>query len=318
MNRRDFISYSVAALAAESTLAAGAVPAGTGPRLRIGLNLFSIPKTLEKDFRAGMAFIAGLGYSEVETYGPYPFSTPEEIAEWQKIIPQVGFSGTGYFGLTRDQVVASLQENKLTAPSMHTGILTLRQRMGPLAEAAHALGATYVTLPAMPADMRKTLDDYKRTADTFNAIGGEARRHGLRFAYHNHGYGWHEQEGEIPLKVVLQRTDPKLVFLEMDIFWTTAGGADPVQLLKDYPTRYKMLHLKDMKEKRHFSGDGGDPSQWVALFPYMTTVGGGVLDIKGIVSQARLNGVEHYIVEQDAVADPQVALKRSADYLLKL
>jgi sugar phosphate isomerase/epimerase len=79
-----------------------------------------------------------------------------------------------------------------------------------------------------------------------------------------------------------------------------------------------MLHLKDMKEKRHFSGDGGDPSQWVPLFPYMTTVGDGVLDIKGIVSQARRNGVEHYIVEQDTVADPQVALQRSANYLLKL
>jgi len=318
MNRRDFVSYSVAALAADSALAAGSALAGTEPALRIGLNLFSIPRMLEKDFRAGMAFIASLGYSEVETYGPYPFSTPEEIAEWQKIIPQVGFSGTGYFGLTQDQVVASLKENKLTAPSMHTGILTLQQRMGPLAEAAHALGATYVTLPSMPAGMRKSLDDYKRAADTFNAIGAEARRHGLRFAYHNHGYGWHEQEGEIPLKVVLQRTDPKLVFLEMDIYWTTAGGADPVQLLKDYPTRYKMLHLKDMKEKRHFSGDGGGPSQWLELFPYMTTVGGGVLDIKGIVAQARRNGVEHYIVEQDTVADPQVALQRSADYLLKL
>jgi hypothetical protein len=73
-----------------------------------------------------------------------------------------------------------------------------------------------------------------------------------------------------------------------------------------------------MKEKRHFSGDGGGPSQWLELFPYMTTVGGGVLDIKGIVAQARRNGVEHYIVEQDTVADPQVALQRSADYLLKL
>ena len=61
MNRRDFVSYSVAALAAESALAAGPALAGTEPGLRIGLNLFSIPKTLEKDFRAGMAFIAGLG-----------------------------------------------------------------------------------------------------------------------------------------------------------------------------------------------------------------------------------------------------------------
>jgi sugar phosphate isomerase/epimerase len=76
------------------------------------------------------------------------------------------------------------------------------------------------------------------------------------------------------------------------------------------------LHLKDMKELKHFSGDGGDPSQWIELFPYMTSVGDGVLDIQGIVSQARQAGVEHFIVEQDMVANPEVALRRSADFLL--
>ena len=104
----------------------------------------------------------------------------------------------------------------------------------------------------------------------------------------------------------------------MDIYWTTAGGADPIQYLKDYPSRYKMLHLKDMKELHRFKGDGGDPSQWIELFPYMTSVGDGVLDIKGIVAQAHRSGVEHYFVEQDMVANPEVALKRSADFLRKL
>jgi sugar phosphate isomerase/epimerase len=98
----------------------------------------------------------------------------------------------------------------------------------------------------------------------------------------------------------------------------TAGGGDPVQYLKDYPARHKLLHLKDMKERRQFKGDGGDPSQWIELFPYMTSVGDGVLDIKGIVSQGRRSGVEYFFVEQDMVANPQVALKRSADFLLKL
>ena len=69
------------------------------------------------------------------------------------------------------------------------------------------------------------------------------------------------------------------MFFEMDIYWTAAGGGDPV--LKDYPVRYKLLHLKDMKERRQFKGDGGDSSQWIELFPYMTSVGDGVLDIRG-------------------------------------
>ena len=65
-------------------------------------------------------------------------------------------------------------------------------------------GATYVTLPAIPADQRKTLDDYKRMAERFNAIGDQARRNAVKFAYHNHGYGLHELQGEIPLKLMLR------------------------------------------------------------------------------------------------------------------
>jgi sugar phosphate isomerase/epimerase len=293
-------------------------PAFARPANRIGLQLFSMPKMLEQNFRGGMAFIAGLGYSQVEFYGPYPFSAPEEIAKWSTITPQLGFSGSGFFGLTAAQVHSILGEYRLAAPSMHTDLLTLQRQMGALAEAAHVLGATYVTLPSIPAEKRKSLDDFKRMADSFNSIGTQARRYGLKFAYHNHGYGLHEMQGRIPLKLMLQQTDPALVFFEMDIYWMTAGGGDPVQYLKDYPTRYKLLHLKDMKERRQFSGDGGDPSQWIELFPYMTSVGDGVLDIKGIVSQGHRAGVEYFFVEQDMVADPQVALKRSADFLLKL
>ena len=312
MNRRLFLLHSAAVLAASPALAA------IGAKKRIGLQLFSIPKMLEKNFREAIAFVAGLGYSEVELYGPYPFSDPTQIARWQSLTPQLGFSGSGFFGLTATEVHSILREYHLSAPSMHTDLVTLQTRMSALGEAAHVLGATYVTLPSIPADNRKSLDDFKRMADSFNTIGEEARRNGLRFAYHNHGYGLREMEGEIPVKLLLQRTDPASVFFEMDIYWTVAGGADPIQYLEDYPTRYKMLHLKDMKEQHRFKGDGGDPSQWMELFPYMTSVGDGVLDIKGIVAQGRRSGVEHFFVEQDTVANPEVALRRAADFLLKL
>ena len=313
MNRRDFLSSTSLVLAASALGLASA-----GQKRPLGVQLFSIPKMLEKDFREGIAFVAGLGYSEVEFYGPYPFSAPEAIASWNSITPKLGFSGSGFFGLSAQQARSILNECSISAPSMHTDLVTLEQGMGALAEAAHVLGATYVVLPAIPEAKRKTLDDYKRIADAFNSIGDQARRHGLKFGYHNHGYGLHEMQGEIPLQVILRQTDPHLVFFEMDIYWTTAGGGDPVQLLRENSTRYKLLHLKDMKELRHFKGDGGDPSQWIELFPYMASVGDGVLDVKGIVAQAQKSGVEHLFVEQDMVANPTLALRRSADFLLKL
>jgi sugar phosphate isomerase/epimerase len=122
-------------------------------------------------------------------------------------------------------------------------------------------------------------------------------------------------EGQIPLQIILENTDPNLVFFELDIFWTASGGANPIDYLTKYPNRYKMLHLKDMKEKKEFSGDGGNASQWIPLFGNMITAGDGVLDLKGIVNKAKEIGVEHYFVEQDMVANPEIALRRSLDFL---
>jgi sugar phosphate isomerase/epimerase len=315
MNRRQFLlSSSIAALTG-----AGMTRALAGPMIeKIGIQLFSVPKLMEKNPREAIGILAGLGYRELEFYGPYSFSDPEQIAGWQALAPKLGFGGSGFFGLSASQARSVLDEHRITAPSMHTDLVTLQTRMNQLGEAAHVIGATYVVLPAIPEEKRKTLDDYKRMADAFNAIGERARGEGLKFGYHNHGYGLKEMEGQIPLRLILDGTDPKLVFFEMDIFWTTAGGANPVDYLKAYPKRYRMLHVKDMQRIEHFKGNGGDPAQWMELFPLMTSVGDGVLDIKGIVAQAKKSGVEHFFVEQDMVKDPEVVLRRSFDYLHRL
>ena len=105
---------------------------------------------------------------------------------------------------------------------------------------------------------RQSLDDYKKMADAFNVIGENAKKAGVKFGYHNHGYGLKEVNGRIPLRVLLDNTDASLVFLEMDLYWTTAGGADPVELLNHYRGRYRLVHIKDMAKKVHFSGDGGE------------------------------------------------------------
>lgn len=317
MDRRQFVLSSAAAVAAghlsqlDATRAPRDIP-------NVGVQLFSLPKTLEKDFRQGIAMLAGMGFREVELYGPFPFSAPEAIAGWNAVTPQLGFSGSGFFGQTARQVRAILDEHRITCASVHTDWATLQTRMGSLAQAAQTIGYTYVGLPSIPDALRKTLDDYKRLADAFNTVGEQARREGLKFAYHNHGYGLQAMDGQIPLNLLLERTDPNLVFFEMDIYWTAAGGANPAELLRRHPGRYHLMHVKDMKETRRFSGDGGDSAQWIELFPFMTTAGDGVMDLRGIIAAGRASGVKHFFVEQDMVANPEIALKRSFDYVSRL
>lgn len=317
MNRRNFIQAS-AALTTLGLLESNSLLANPALVTKVGIQLFSLPKVLEKDFRGGVNMLSKMGYQEIEMYGPFPFSAQKAIDSWAAVTPSLGFSGSGYFGLSAVEVKKIMDENKISVPAIHTDFETLRTRMSQLAEAAHTIGFKYVVLPSLPAENRKTLDDYKRTIDIFNEIGEQAVKSGLRFGYHNHGYGLQELDGKIPVQMIIENTDPKYVFLEMDLFWTVAGGVDPIAWLQKYPGRYKMMHVKNMKQKVKFSGDGGDSQQWIELFPQMSTADAGALDLKSILGAAKKSGVKHFFVEQDMVQQPEVALKKSIDYLKTL
>ncbi len=314
LNRRSFLKNtglaSFAAIASTNSLFANP------PLLNnVGIQLFSVPKMLSINFNGALDMLSGIGFKEIEMYGPYPFSTDLAKKYWSSVTPQLGFDGSGYFAHSQLEIISIMKSHGFSVPSMHTDIDTLQKNMGALADAANKLGAKYVVLPSIPEDRRKSVDDYKRTADDFNKIGNDALKYGIRFAYHNHGYGLKVTNGKMPLDIILDGTDPKSVFLEMDLYWTTAGGANPIELLKKHSGRYKMMHVKDMKQKVHFSGDGGEASQWIALFPYMSSAGDGVLDLPAILKTAKENGMEHFFVEQDMVAEPAIALKKSYNYL---
>jgi sugar phosphate isomerase/epimerase len=315
MNRRDFVRSTAVAAAAGRLASLEAFRTDRVTMNSVGVQLFSLPRMLEKDFRASIAMLASIGYSQVQLYGPFPFSAAAAQASWKAVTPQLGFSGSGFFGMTAAQVRAIFDEHRIRIPAVHTDWETLKTGMNALADAAQTVGFTYVGLPSIPDALRRTLDDYKRMADEFNRVGESAKRAGLKFAYHNHGYGIAPMEGQIPLHLLLERTDPQFVFFEMDLFWTTAGGANPIELLRTNPGRYHLMHVKDMKELRRFRGDGDDAAQWIELFPFMTTAGDGVLDLRGIIAQAKTSGVQHFFVEQDLVADPATALKRSYDFV---
>jgi sugar phosphate isomerase/epimerase len=315
-HRRNFLKKSAALLGSSLLIhpLMADPPFGPGEKLkRIGVQLFSIPKIVEKDFAGTMKMLAGLGYKEIEFFGPYPFSPAAEKEGWNAVTPSLGFSGSGFFGLDPKQVRKILDDNGLSAPSMHSGLPTLEQAMDALAGAANILGATYVTLPS--AATQKDLDGYKKQAEQFNRIGESAARQGVRFAYHNHGNGLQPLNGTVPFELLMQNTDPAKVFFQMDIFWMTAGGVNVVDYLKKFKGRFKLMHVKDMSQRVRFSGDGGDSKQWIDLFPYLTNAGSGVLDVKSILSEAQKSGVEHFIIERDLAPNPGDDLKKSFDYV---
>jgi len=323
MHRRTFLKATAAAATGGLLTACGREPSAASEAAtsapahldRIGVNLFTIPHLLEQDFAGAMAKLAGIGYKELEFFGPYPFSVPEVHARWNAVTGALGFTQSGYFGVSAREVRDLLDGHGLSTPSMHIDLDTLTTRLDNVAEAAHVLGQRYAGPSAIPAEKRQSLDGYKRTADEFNALGMRMQEVGLQLLYHNHGYGLVAMEGEIPLQVFIERTDPTYVVLEMDIYWTTAGGADPIAYLEAYPDHYRLMHIKDMTEVVRFEGDGGDPQQWIELFPYMADAGSGVLDLPRILATARRTGIRHFYLERDRAEDPDTTLQNSYTFL---
>ncbi len=318
MKRRTFIKTNIILTGGLLLLGQQACKSKNNLLQNVGLQLFSLPKMLNNDLRGSLEMISKMGYKKLELYGPFPFSSEDALKQWEAITPQLGFSGSGFFNYNVSEFSSLLEEYGLKAKSAHIDLETLHSRMPQVGEAARSLALECVGIAAIPEEKRTTLDGYKNMADEFNVIGELAKKEGLKFIYHNHGYGLQEQDGQVPMKLILENTDPELVFFEMDIFWTTAGGASPIEYLKSYPKRYICMHLKDMSKLVRFSKDGGNPQQWIELLPYMTTVGNGILDINKIVYEAKKSGVKHFFVEQDMVENPNIALQESIDFLINI
>ena len=232
---------------------------------------------MARDFDGTLAALAGIGYREVEF--------------------------AGYFRRTPAQVREALRRNGLTSPSTHIAFPADDAAWARTLDDANAIGHQWVTIAWLDEPMRRTSDDWVRIADRFNRLGALAREAGLRFAYHNHDFEFARAGRGMRFDTLLTRTDPALVDLEMDVYWVTKAGADPMWYLRHHAGRFPMLHLKDATaapERR------------------MVDVGAGTIDWAALLTLAREQGTSHAFVEHDEPADPLASAKASYSYLSKL
>lgn len=187
-------------------------------------------------------------------------------------------------------------ERGINIPSTGAGFNDLAENPMEVVETAKKLGAKFVMCAWVPHEERGnfTLDDAKRAVEVFNSAGKVLQENGLTFCYHAHGYEFQPHGDGTLLDYIIENTDPKYVSFEMDVFWIQFGGGDPVALLKKYGDRWKLMHLKDMKEgtKKDLTG-GTDVENNVPL-------GTGELDMRGILIEGRKIGIAHYFIEDES------------------
>ena len=244
---------------------------------RIGIQMYTVRTQARADLPGTLAKLSQIGFKEVEWWGSYPNTTPAQIK-------------------------AMLDQNGLTAPSVHIGIPRTAEAWAPIFEAARVLKHEWITA-ASPPFQAKTIDDWKRLAVAFNEAGKRVSDAGFKFAYHNHTEGMKAESGTRPFEVMLAETDPALVAIELDIHWAYAGGADAIDLIKRYPRRIRMVHVKDSSGSPDFK---------------QADVGKGTYPWARIFDASAASRIEHYFIEHDSPGDAMVFAKASYDYLAAL
>lgn len=204
--------------------------------------------------------------------------------------------GGGTYGLSMDEFKKLLKENKLKMVSVGADYNQLKGDLQSVIDNAKAFGAKYVVVFWIPHDDDDvfTIDHIKDAVSVFTNAGKRLAENGLMLCYHPHGYEFRPHNGGTLFDYLVTNTDPKYLNFEMDVFWVKHPGQDPVALLKKYPKRFLLMHLKDRAHGTPGNQNGrADVESNVVL-------GTGDVGIEAVMREAKKAGVKHYFIEDES------------------
>lgn len=254
---------------------------GGGRRLRrVGVQLYSLRDDARRDLERTLANIAEAGYDDVELLG-----------------------SMNNFGMPVAQLRQTLDRHGLRAPSTHVGGNVVDDLDRNLDDAA-TLGHQYLTVASLPIHGERTLDDYRRWADRLNDAGRRARTRNVWMAFHNHAADHTPIEGVVPYDLLLDRTDPSLVRMQLDTGNAAMANRDPMEYMRRYGSRYWSFHIKDVPAL----GATSD-----------TELGKGVIDFRRLLASITDIDAKHLFIEQETYPGaPLESVRRDYSYLSTL
>jgi len=278
--RREFLTLTLAGCA--SLAIAGKL--GAAVRQPVGLQLYTLRDMAESDLPKTLQHIRAAGYDEIELYwSVYKHPAPE----LKRIISDHG----------------------LTAPSGHFDYDGIETKL----DYAKELGVENVICPMLPKQQWNSAEGFRDAAKKFNQWGEQVKKLEMRFGLLNHNYEFRKFGDRTGLEILMAETDPKLVQLEMDCYWVTQAGSDPVALMDRYKDRVHMLHIKDRRAGFATSQQMGEAAE------HFAELGTGSIQWQPIIAKAKSIGVKHFFVEQDTiVGDPIQSVKTSYTHARQL
>jgi sugar phosphate isomerase/epimerase len=232
--------------------------------LPFGIQLYSVRDHLAKDAPATLAALKEAGYDAVELFDV----KPKEAKAWRKMLDKAG----------------------LKAAAAHVNFDAVTKRTKKVAKMARILKFEDIVVPWLKLDGR---DAWREAAEQMDEAGAVLRSEGLRLGYHNHDHEFQRfrnaEDGapQTPFDLIFGAASPENLFLELDVRWASELGADPVELIRRFGDRCRLLHVKDRPR------EGSVP---------FCEVGTGTINWRPIFTAARLADVRWYFVEQDESA----------------
>ncbi|MBC3788237.1 sugar phosphate isomerase/epimerase family protein [Spirosoma utsteinense] len=279
----------------------------------IGIQLFTLFKSMNDDPKGTLEKVAAVGYQEVEsafnTRGGYYGYTAKEF---KALVEGLGMKWRAHHAggaPRRPRPADAAPAAGGAAPaggrppmdfSKMPPMLNLRDNYQQLVDQAAEGGLSYLVCSSTPVS---TLAEIQQSVEVFQKTGEACKKANIAFAYHNHATEFDAVEGgKTPYELILSQTDKDLVKMELDLAWATKAGKDPVALFKEQPGRFPLWHIKDIKSDKQT----------------ITEVGNGIVDFKKAFSAAKTAGLKYIFVEQDMAADPIANITTSYTNLKKI
>ena len=292
-NRRSFLQTS--ALAGTALLLSNSLLANNkASKKNIGIQLYSVRDEMKKDPLGTLQKVAAMGYKNVEhanyVNGKFYGYEPKEF---RKVIDDLGLAmPSGHTVMGGQHWDAT--KNDFTDVWKKT------------VEDAALLGQKYVVSPWLDVSLRKSFDDCKRFMEVFNKSGELCKKSGMKFGYHNHDFEFSLRLTSVKVyDIIMQNTDPNLVAQQLDIGNMYNGGGRAVELLKQYPGRFELMHVKDeiKGEKEAYES---------------TVLGTGIIGVADVLKlAAQSGGTTQYIIEQESYQgkSPLDSIKMDLDWI---
>ena len=248
--------------------------------MKIGVNTFGLGRYLHKDAEKVWSGLYDAGVRSIEpcvafrptswaarvwTKGQFDGVFPKKNAA--AVIRMLRSRGFEVFSFQLQNVPFTMGELQKTIPFMQEN------------------GIEYCVYSFMDG----SVDKIRSMEETIRDAVSLFQAHGKELLIHNHDMEWRRDNGTSVMHWLLENI-PELRF-ELDLGWTKYAGVDPVFLLKEYPDRFPLLHIKEIAK---------DARAWTKK-PFCTAPGEGILPLVDILSAAKDMPLTEraFIIDQD-------------------